>query len=176
MGLFSKKEITPSEQTVLQAMQNSPLIDYVIDKVRTMPEAQWIRFGRHGDCGWRNVIVYPSGFIIEVPGAYRERDEDSYVSFNFVDCGYEALDAHYNQQRKVDISRSRMCYLYATAIQNRLRTVMENCEFGTVSIDRNTDSFADDNFLFLLELSLTDHGKHAKFSYRVPVASGSKLF
>ena len=176
MGLFSKKEITPTEPIVLQAMQNSPLIDYVIDKVRNMPEAQWIRFGKHGDSGWRKVIVYPSGFIIEVPGAYRRRDEDSFVSFNFVDCGYQALNEHKNQYGKVDITRSRMCYLYATALQNRLRTIMENCEFGAVSIERNTDNFADDNFLFLLELSLTDHGKYAEFSYRVPVASGSKLF
>ena len=116
-----------------------------------------------------------SGFIIEMPRAYERRDESSYVAINFENNGFKSLDEHRNEKGSVDITLPRMCYLYAIAIQNRLQEILQDCEFSRVSMDRNLDALGDNDFLFCIGL-LTNIGKYAKFSYRVPVPETSSLF
>ena len=177
MGLFNKAKNPDVEQAIIQKMANSELLDWLIDALEHKPEGAWMKVGQYGDSGWRKVIVKPSGFIIEVPGAYQRRDENNYVAINFESAGYTQITAHNNQYGKTDISRSRMCYLYAVAIQTRLRAVIGNCEFGKINNDRDLNELDSDNMLFALgDLLIADRGCKAEFIYRVPVPTASSLF
>lgn len=179
MGLFNKTKnnISAAEQAIVQKMANSELLDWLIDIIESKPEANWMKAGQYGDRGWRKVTVKPNGFIIEVPGAYQKRDESNFIVINFELSGFTQIVAHRNQYGKTDISRSRMCYLYATAIQMRLRAVIEGCEFGVINNDRDLNELDTDNMLFALgDLLIADRGAKAEFSYRVPVPTASSLF
>lgn len=175
MRLFTKQDSEALEQEVLQKMRTSKLLDDLLYTIGSNPEFHWVMSGKHRDSGWRNVIVEPSWIIIEKPGAYEKCDKSSCIAINFEDSGFKSLDEHRNEKGKVDIPLSRMCYLYAVALQNRLQAAFKDCEFRPVSIDRNVSALSNDNILFCIGL-LTDTGKYAKFSYRVPVEEGSNLF
>lgn len=179
MGLFNitKNKISATEQAIVQKMANSELLDCLIDRLEDKPEANWMKAGQYGDSGWRKVTVKPGGFIIEVPGAYQKRDEDNFIAISFELSGYTQIVAHRNQYGKTDISRSRMCYLYATAIQMRLQAVIENCELSAINNDRDINELSTDNMLFTLgDILIADKGVKAEFSYRVPVPTASSLF
>lgn len=180
MGLFSKQNIGAIEQDVLEKMQNSELLDVLIDDLISRfisSEARWMVSGEHGQTIVRTVTVRPSGFIIEIPGAYDARNKSSYIAINFAESGYVPLTAHYNKHGGIDISLSRMCYLYAIALQNRLKAVMKDCEFYSVSNRRDLSTFDTSSYLsFFGNLLLTDDGKQAYFDYTVPVPTYGNLF
>ena len=121
MGLFAKKKNEAIEPEILQKIQDSTILNYLVDEILNEPENAWMRNGRPGESSSRYVEVYPSGFIIQKPGAFEERDWDNCIVFNFNDVGFSKIEAHRNERGKVDIGLHRMCYLYATAIQNRFR-------------------------------------------------------
>lgn len=175
MGLFSKTKESAVEQEVLEGMVTSELLNYLINQLCYHPDAAWMKSAQWGDNGWRTVTVKPSGFIIEIPGAYERRDLDHFVAFNFESSGYNSLQAHYNNRGKKDISRSRMCYLYATALHRRLSAALPHCEFYRVNNDRDMSQLSDDNLLFALDLMM-DAGSQATFDYRVPVPATKNLY
>lgn len=175
MGLLNKQNNEAIEREVLQKMCTSELLGDLIYTISQKNNLNWIMNGKHGDSGWRNVIVEPSSIIIEKPGAYEKRDKSGCVMFSFEDAGFNSLDEHRNEKGKVDITLPRMCYLYAVALQNRMQAAFKDCEFGQVSIERDLNSLSDDNILFCIGL-MTNIGKYAKFSYRVPVPKSSGLF
>lgn len=175
INIDKKAKNSDVEQEIIQKMAYSELLDWLIDALENKQESEWMKVGQYGDSGWRKVIVKPSGFIIEVPGAYQHRDENNFVAINFESAGYTQITAHSNKDGKTNISRSRMCYLYAAAIQMRLQAAMCNCEFGKINNDRDLNELDDDNVLFALDL-LADRGCKAEFSYRVPVPTASSLF
>ncbi len=171
MGLFDVfkgAKMDTAEQNVLQKMVQSELLDWVADAIVSNPEARWMSIGDRGDRGWRKVWVIPSGFCIEVPGAYEKKDEANYVAINFERAGYAQLDS------AGGISRSRMCYLYATALQRRMSAVMPNCKFGTVSNNRDWNQVGE-GVIGTIDM-LMDAGARAEFTYDVPVPAVSKLF
>lgn len=180
MGLFDKRKTKSIEQEVLQNMQNSALLNNLIaDLINRFnsPEARWMISGEHGQTTRRTVTVKPGGFIIEIPDAYDARDKSSYIAINFSESGYVPLTAHYNKHGGIDISLSRMCYLYATALQNRLKAVMEDCEFCSISNMRDLSTIDTSGYLSsLADLLLSDNGKQAYFDYYVPVPTYSSLF
>lgn len=174
MGLF-KKANPELEQTVLQNMMDSELLNMLVNTITSNPDATWMTAGQCGDSGWRKVIVKPTGFIIEIPGAYQRGDESSCAAINFESAGYTRLDAYCDQKGKPIISRSRMCYLYATAIQRKLVQVLGNCQFGEVKNNRDMNQLSDNNLFFAIDLMM-DVGASAEFMYRVPVPTASSLF
>ena len=177
MGLFAKKKNEAIEAEVLQKIQDSDLLNVLVYMVLHEPEFDWMKNGKPGKSSRRRVEVRPSGVIIEKPGAYEKRDWDNCFTFNFNDNGYSEIDAHMNERGKVDIGLHRMCYLYATAIQNRLRSALTDCVFdGKVSTDRNINELPGDGLLFFVGLALTDTGKYASFFYEVPVPKAKALF
>lgn len=175
MGLFNKGEIKDVEQEVLQKIMHSEFLDILIDLLVNKPEAEWMRIGIYGDHGLRRVIVEPHGLIIEKYGAYQNHDKNNYIHINFVKSGYSQIEAHTNSRGKTDISRPRMCYLYATAIQKRMETALANCTFRKVKSGRDTDKLSDNGVLIAFEL-LMDVGVKAEFEYCVPVPKSSNLF
>lgn len=175
MGLFNKAKKPEVEEEIIRKIALSPLLDWLIDALENNPDGAWMKAGQYGDKGRRTVIVKPSGFIIEVPGAYQRRDENNYVAVNFESAGYTQITAHDDQYGKTHISRSRMCYLYAAAIQMRLQAVIDNGEFGKIYNDRDFSELDSDNVLFMLDL-LADKGCKAEFDYYVPVPTASSLF
>lgn len=177
VNIDNKAKKSAVEQAIIQKMAYSALLDRLIYALENTPEAEWIKVGQYGDNGWRKVIVKPSGVIIEVPGAYQRRDENKFVAVNFEAGGYTQITEHRDQNGKTDVSRSRMCYLYAAAIQMRLQTVLSNCEFSKINNDRDLNELDDDNMLFTIgSVLIADRGCKAEFSYRVPVPTASSLF
>lgn len=179
MGLFkkNKNKIEGIELQVLQSMQDSPLINVMVDIFTTDSECEWMRACKHSHQNQRrDVIVVPEGICVEIPGARERKDKSGYAIFHFNELGFDELTAHYNQQGKIDIETPRMCYLYATAIRNRLSAVLPDFKFSAVSQERDTDIGNMDAFLYMINLLLTDSGKYAKFHYEVPAFKGSNLF
>lgn len=175
MGLFNKGELKDVEQAVLQKIMHSEFLDILIDLLVTKPEAKLMRTGTYGDGGLRRVIVEPYGLIIEKYGAYQRHDANNYIHINFVKSGYSQIEAHTNARGKTDISRQRMCYLYATAIQKRMEMALPNCTFENVTSGRDMDKLGDDGVILALGLVM-GVGVKAEFEYYVPVPKSSSLF
>ena len=175
MGLFNKGKTKDVEQEVLQRIMHSEFLDILIDLLVSKPEAEWMRTGSFGDSGRRRVIVEPYGFIIEKYGAHERKDTANYIHINFVKSGYSQIEAHTDERDKTDISRPRMCYLYATAIQKRMEVAIPNCGFSKVSSGRDMDKLSDDGVLMAFDL-LMGVGVKAEFEYYVPVPKSNSLF
>lgn len=176
MGLFDGASKKDTEQQVLQRMMESSLVEYITDQIRNNPNAKWMLKGKHRDKGWRRVTVLPGGFIIEVPGAYAKRDKDNFVAYNFEDLGFAPITEHRNSRGKADISLSRMCYLYALALQEKMKPVMPNCKFQKVSNNRDMSKVSTENLLFALgDMLILNAGVRAEFYYQAPISS-AELF
>ncbi len=170
MGLFNKSKMNTEEQEVLQNMMHSELIDNLIYALENEPKYQWAIAGQHGGVHRRNVFVESGWFNIEVPGAYDKGDENHCIAINFKKSGYDRLDS------RKGISCSRMCYLYATALQMRMKEILPNCEFSTVRNNRNSNQLSDESFFRAVEVLVFDQGARAEFTYTVPMPISRKLF
>jgi len=167
MGLFNKEKKREAEQAVLQKMMKSELVDVLVSLVVENPDYEWMRKGKHGDSGRRNVTIEPCGLVIEIPGSHQRTPKNCFV-INFEELGYERLDRQSGQ----GLSESKMCFLYASALNERLAAELKECKFGSVYNDRDQNKLGDD-LVFAL---LLDLGARAKFSYYVPVPAKSTLF
>ncbi len=174
MGLFNKGKLTDMEQEVLHQMLHSELLNNLICTLQDDPQYQWTRAGRHGTPSWRKVTVEPSGFIIEVPSAYEKKIDGAFISVNFEAAGYHQISEHYNSSGKTDITSSRMCFLYATAIQQRLQAFMGDCKFDAVRNNRKEK--ATDGLFDLVLNRAFDLGARAEFTYNVPMPPVNSLF
>ncbi len=169
MGLFDSAKKKEIEQTILEKMIHSELINDVIYAIEHRPEYQWVNPAQNGDYDRRVVSVQPYWFLIEIQGAYEKGDEAHCMAVNFQKSGYSSLSA------QSGISRSRMCYLFATALQKRLQSIMPNCDFTSVSNNRDYDQLGDDGIIVALGL-LLDQGARATFSYHAPLPQSTRLF
>ena len=169
MGLFNREKKREAEQAVLQKMMKSALLDRLVPLIVNAPDFEWMRCGKNGDSGCRDVTVVPTGLIIEIPGAYKRQIEDQYFAINFEKLGYEGLSGQ-------GLSDSKMCFLYASALRERLAAELKNCNFYSVCNDRDLDQLdGESTFFYAMDL-LLDRGARAKFSYQVPVPTKNTLF
>lgn len=174
MGQFNEIR-SKEEQEVFQRMMSSELLDYLIIFITQDPESEWARIGEYGDLGRRDVIVEPGGIIIEKFGASEERDKNNTMFIDFFEAGYTQIEPHYITFGIPDISLTRMCFLFAMALQKKLEAVMGDCEFYPVHKDRDPDRLSKNEYLRLAGLLLGARAR-AVFSYRVPVPPIRNLF
>ncbi len=177
MGLFNKSKTKEVEETVLQKMMNSQLLDDFIWALENKPEYEWIKIGSRGERGYRVVMVEPQGFIIKQYDPYEINNNNNvHIAIGFEESGYSKIESYYHAASKVDISCSRMCLLYAKALQNRMTAVMKDCSFSEARNSRNMDKIGTGNGISIAVGSLLDIGARAIFDYHVPVPSSSDLF
>lgn len=171
MALFNKSKLNPKEENVLKKMLHSDLVNWLVDDILYNPNNEWARTGSPGEFwGYRRVTVYPHWYLVEIPNAYKQGDENHCIAINFQKSGYSPL---YSQD---GISEARMCYLYATAIQMRLKAEMPDYKFEPVKNERDLDRLGADGDAMLLLGLMLGQGIMASFIYYVPIPKTSSLF
>ncbi len=169
MALFNKTITKPAELAVLDKMIHSELLDVMIYALKNDPQYAWVLNANPGENCERHVAVEQYWFLIEVPGADAAGDSAHSVKISFAKSGYEPLG------KKPGISCSRMCFLYATAIQKRLEEILFDSKFSSVSNNRNREELGEETFLVALG-TLLDEGARAEFTYRLPKPKSIRLF
>ena len=174
MGLFSRNASLSEAQEVQRQMERSEMMDQIMEGITENQNLAWILSGTYGDHGARRVIVRPYWFIIEISGAYARNREDEYVQINFQKSGYEGLHDHRTKSGGV-ISCARMCYLYASAMQARLKELIPDGTFEAVKSGRDWERLTEEPVLLPLGLALGAEVL-AEFKYHVPVPQTKNLF
>ncbi len=149
------------------------MVQALVDLLMREDVPEWVTQAMPDDYVYdRTVMVMPEGVVLDRKCGFREKNEENYISIPFKAIGYKDLDAKYSDSGKVEISGSRVCMLFALAIQEEMKNKMPNYRFTDVQIERELASTA----LGMAFDLLFDGNARAEFRYFVPQRELKDLF
>lgn len=147
MGIF----ITPAhreavENLVKQALSELCIVDDIISTV-VNNENDWVTHCQsYYDNRKREIKIEADLFQISWNQHHYENDEkivdaDEVINYSFTSSGYTPIHNHVNEKGKEDLSVSRVIYLLASVIHERLQKEMPDCTFDSIWDERDYSVF-----------------------------------